>query len=81
MTTHITEITSADAAARGIDNCIGTFGRGRRSIHARTVKTRKQAEAWLRRVVPSGYTLHDGAFVWLDSDYNGNAIGWAAWYN
>jgi hypothetical protein len=80
-TTHITEITDADATARGIENWIGTLGRGRRNIHARTVKTRTQAEAWLRRVVPSGYTLHDGAFVWEERDYNSNACGWAAWFN
>lgn len=80
-TPHIEIITDANASARGIENWIGTLGRGRRSIHARPAKTRKQAEAWLRRVIPAGYNCADGAFVWQERDYNGNACGWAAWFN
>ena len=83
MTTqHINIITSADATRLGLSNWIGTLGRGRRSIDAREVKTQKQAEAWLHRVISSGgQGVFAGAFVWQERDYKGNACGWAAALN
>ncbi len=78
MSTTIKLITEAEANALGLDNWIGTFGRGKYGIDAKAVKTRKLAEAWIRRLCRN-YIVKDGAYVWEQTGWKGEKLGWAAW--